>query len=85
MKIESLGRRTRLIGLGVILIIAGIIIPSLYYSAYYNLLTGKVTSYDFPLLPYGAAVAILGVIIVAVGLIVKDETTSAPQARAQLA
>jgi len=67
-----LSKRTRLIILGSLLIGVGVIIPSLYYSAYYNLLTGQLMSYEFPLLLYGVAVAILGVIVVIIGIVTKD-------------
>lgn len=77
----NLSRRTGLIVLGSILIVTGVIIPFLYYYTYYNFLTGQVSSYDFPLLPYGVAVAFLGVIVVIIGVAIKDEPviSSAPQ------
>lgn len=72
MGTQTLSKRTGLIILGSLLIGVGVIIPSLYYSAYYNLLTGQVVSYEFPLLFYGVAAAILGVIVVAIGIVMKD-------------
>jgi hypothetical protein len=75
--VRNLARRKGLIVLGSLLIVAGAIIPFMYFSAHYSLQTGQVVSYDFPLLPYGATVGILGVIVLVIGLTVRDETTSA--------
>jgi len=72
MGTQTLSRRRGLIILGSLLIGGGVIIPSLYYSAYYDLVTGRVVSYEFPLLLHGVAVAILGVIVVIIGIVIKD-------------
>jgi hypothetical protein len=65
-----------LIIFGCILILTGIVIPFLYYTYTYNRLTGQVISYEFPLLPYGVLVAILGAVVIVIGLIIKNEPTT---------
>jgi ribosomal protein L40E len=66
-------RRIALIIFGVVLILVGIIIPFLYFTYSRNIFTGQVLSYDFPLLPYGVAVGLLGVIVVVIGFVIRDE------------
>ena len=77
-----MGRRRRgVIAFGVFLIIAGIIIPFLNDIYRHNLLSGGL----FPesataVLAFGVAVAILGAVVIVIGLVIKDkaETSEVP-------
>ena len=57
---------------GVFLIIAGIIIPFLHDTYTHNLLSGGLFP-DFPVLAFGVAVAILGAVVIVIGLVIKNE------------
>ncbi len=75
MEIESLDRRAKLIGLGVLLIISGIVIPFLWVIEHHNSLNGlEVITYEFPLQYYGGVLTVLGIIIAVIGLKLKDKT-----------
>jgi len=58
---------------GVFLIIAGIIIPFLHDIYMHNLLSGGLFPDYFPVLAFGVAVAILGAVVIVIGLVIKNE------------
>ena len=67
-------RKRSLRNIGIVLIVVGVIIPFLYFKEYRNWLTGEVTGYDFPLLPYGFALVIIGIFLIVWSVLIKEET-----------
>jgi len=68
-----LGKKAALKIIGIVLVLAGIVTPFLYWEEQRSWLTGALISISFPLLPYGFVMALVGILLIVMGIVIKEE------------